>query len=66
MKKYEYLKVYFYEMAISQPIFNIFFNWKKAPLSRHRDIFKTFEIVKINEELKNLWMFKWEVDICNS
>ena len=47
----------FFEMAISQPIFNIFSIGKKV-LSRHLIIFKTFEIIKIDKELKILWMFK--------
>ena len=35
-----------------------FFQLKKGPLSRHLNIFKTFEIIKIDKELRILWMFK--------
>ena len=38
--------------------FQYFFNWKKGPLSRHLNIFKTFEIIKIDKELEILWTFK--------
>ena len=48
----------FFEMAISQPIFNIFSIGKKV---RYLDIWtflKTFEIIKIDKELEFLWTFK--------